>query len=58
MLKRPTDTALSQSAQVGPLLTALLLCGRLGGSYAGEVAAMQATHQNKLLQTLGISPIR
>ena len=42
--------------EIGPLVTALLLSGRIGGSYAGEVATMQATAQNKLLQTLGISP--
>jgi len=42
--------------EIGPLVTALLLSGRIGGSYAGEVATMQATSQNKLLQTLGISP--
>eukprot|EP00550_Attheya_septentrionalis_P002045 CAMPEP_0198290404 /NCGR_PEP_ID=MMETSP1449-20131203/8292_1 /TAXON_ID=420275 /ORGANISM="Attheya septentrionalis, Strain CCMP2084" /LENGTH=592 /DNA_ID=CAMNT_0043988909 /DNA_START=29 /DNA_END=1807 /DNA_ORIENTATION=- len=42
--------------EIGPLLTALLLCGRIGGSYAGKVATMQATSQNKLLQTLGINP--
>lgn len=33
------------SRQVGPLLTALLLAGRIGGSYAGEIATMQATNQ-------------
>jgi len=43
--------------EIGPLITALLLSGRIGGSYSGEVATMQATAQNKLLQTLGISPI-
>jgi len=42
--------------EMGPLLTALLLCGRIGGSYAGKVGTMQATAQNKLLQTLGIAP--
>ncbi|KAG7374802.1 ABC transporter-like protein [Nitzschia inconspicua] len=42
--------------EVGPLLTALLLCGRIGGSYAGKVGTMQATNQNKLLRTLGINP--
>jgi len=42
--------------EIGPLLTALLLCGRIGGSYAGKVATMQATSQTKLLKTLGISP--
>jgi len=43
--------------EVGPLLTALLLCGRIGGSYAGKIATMQATNQNKLLRTLGIHPV-
>ena len=42
--------------EIGPLVTALLLSGRIGGSYAGEVATMQATAQNSLLKTLGISP--
>ena len=42
--------------ELGPLLTALLLAGRIGGSYAGEIAMMQATNQNQLLQTLGVSP--
>ena len=40
--------------EIGPLLTALLLCGRIGGSYAGKIASMEATSQNKLLRTLGI----
>jgi hypothetical protein len=44
--------------ELGPLLTALLLAGRIGGSYAGEIATMQATNQNRLLRTLGISPVR
>lgn len=43
--------------EIGPLITALLLSGRIGGSFAGEVATMQSTSQNKLLTTLGISPI-
>jgi ABC-type transporter Mla maintaining outer membrane lipid asymmetry permease subunit MlaE len=42
--------------EIGPLITALLLCGRIGGSYAGKVATMQATSQTKLLKTLGINP--
>lgn len=43
--------------EIGPLITALLLSGRIGGSYSGEVATMQSTSQNKLLLTLGISPV-
>jgi ABC-type multidrug transport system ATPase subunit/ABC-type transporter Mla maintaining outer membrane lipid asymmetry permease subunit MlaE len=42
--------------EIGPLLTALLLCGRIGGSYAGKVGTLHATSQTKLLQTLGVSP--
>jgi ABC-type transporter Mla maintaining outer membrane lipid asymmetry permease subunit MlaE len=42
--------------EVGPLLTALLLCGRIGGAYAGRVGTMVATNQNKLLTTLGVNP--
>ena len=42
--------------ELGPLLTALLLTGRLGGSYAGQVATLQATAQAQLLQTLGVNP--
>ena len=42
--------------EIGPLITALLLSGRIGGSYAGKVATMQATSQTKLLRTLGINP--
>ena len=42
--------------EVVPLLTALLLAGRIGGSYAGEVGTMQATQQNSLLKTLSVSP--
>jgi len=43
--------------EIGPLLTALLLAGRIGGSYAGIVATMQATAQTKLLRTIGVNPI-
>ena len=44
--------------ELGPMLTALLLAGRIGGSYAGEISMMQATNQNQLLSTLGVSPRR
>lgn len=41
--------------EIGPLVSGLLLSGRIGGSYAGYVANLQVTHQNHLLQTLGMS---
>lgn len=40
--------------ELGPLLTALLLAGRIGGSYAGEVSMMAATNQLDLLRILGV----
>jgi len=44
--------------ELAPLLTGLLLSGRMGGSYSGEVAMMQATHQNDLLKILNLDPRR
>ena len=44
--------------ELGPLLTALLLAGRIGGSYAGEVAMMAATNQLDLLRILGVPASR
>ena len=41
--------------ELGPLLTALLLAGRIGGSFAGEVAMMAATSQLDLLRILRVS---
>ncbi|KAL1525446.1 hypothetical protein AB1Y20_020303 [Prymnesium parvum] len=40
--------------ELGPLLTALLLAGRIGGSYAGGVAMMASTNQIDLLTVLGV----
>mmetsp|Transcript_42131 Transcript_42131/g.110905 ORF Transcript_42131/g.110905 Transcript_42131/m.110905 type:complete len:320 (-) Transcript_42131:549-1508(-) len=42
------------TVELGPLLTALLLAGRIGGSYAGEVSMMAATNQLDLLAILGV----
>lgn len=44
--------------ELGPLLTGLLLAGRIGGSYAGEVGTMEASAQSKLLSVLGASARR
>ena len=41
--------------ELGPLLTALLLAGRIGGSYAGEVSMMAATNQLDLFVIVAIS---
>jgi ABC-type nitrate/sulfonate/bicarbonate transport system ATPase subunit len=41
--------------EIGPLLTGLLLAGRIGGSYAGNIVTMMTTSQIHLLRTMGIS---
>ena len=41
--------------EIGPLLTGLLLAGRIGGSYAGNIVTMMTTSQVHLLRTMGIS---
>jgi ABC-type transporter Mla maintaining outer membrane lipid asymmetry permease subunit MlaE len=40
--------------EVAPLLTAMLMAGRIGGSHSGEVATMHSSGQHDLLRTLGV----
>lgn len=42
------------TVELGPLLAALLLAGRIGGSYAGEISMMAATNQLDLLAVLNV----
>src|SRR2546430_4181394 len=43
--------------ELGPVLTALLLAGRIGARYAAELGSMQVTEQIDALESLGKSPI-
>ncbi|KYG66622.1 organic solvent ABC transporter permease [Bdellovibrio bacteriovorus] len=43
--------------ELGALVTALLLCSRVGAGYASEVGTMQITEQVDALKMLGIDPI-
>ena len=42
--------------ELGPVLTALMLAGRLGARYAAELATMRVTEQIDALDALGRSP--
>jgi phospholipid/cholesterol/gamma-HCH transport system permease protein len=42
--------------ELGPVLTALMLAGRLGARYAAELATMRVTEQIDALDSLGRSP--
>jgi len=50
--------ALSMVKEMGPVLTAMLLAGRVGASIAAEIGTMQVNEEIDALHTLGISPIR
>lgn len=43
--------------ELGAIITALLLCSRVGAGYASEVGSMQTTEQIDALRMLGIDPI-
>lgn len=42
--------------ELGPVLTALMLCGRVGSGIAAEIASMAATEQIDAIRALGASP--
>ena len=50
--------ALSMVKEMGPVLTALLLAGRVGASIAAEIGTMQVNEEIDALHTLGVSPVR
>jgi len=49
---------LGMFAEMGPLMTAILLAGRSGASIAAEIATMQVTEEIDALETLALNPIR
>ncbi len=49
---------LSMVKELGPVMTCLLVAGRVGSSMAAEVGAMQVYEEIDALKTLEISPIR
>ncbi|MFH0778914.1 MAG: ABC transporter permease [Candidatus Eisenbacteria bacterium] len=44
--------------ELGPVLTALVVAGRVGASIAAELGTMRVTEQIDALETIGISPLR
>jgi len=45
-------------AEMGPLMTAILLAGRCGSSVAAEIATMVIAEEVDALKTMGIDPLR
>lgn len=50
--------ALSMTRELGPVLTALIVAGRVGASITAEVGTMKVTEQIDALQTLATNPTR
>ncbi len=44
--------------QIGPVLTAVMLAGRLGGSMTAELGTMRVTEQLDALRVMGADPVR
>jgi phospholipid/cholesterol/gamma-HCH transport system permease protein len=50
--------ALSMVKEMGPVITGLLLAGRVGASITAEIGTMRVNEEIDALHTLGISPVR
>ncbi len=53
-----TIVALSIVKEMAPVISGLLLAGRIGASITAEIGSMQVNEEIDALHTLGISPIR
>jgi len=50
--------AVAMVRQIGPILAAVVLAGRVGGAMTAELGTMRVTEQIDALRTLGTSPVR
>lgn len=50
--------ALSMTRELGPVLTALIVAGRIGASITAEIGTMKVTEQIDALETLATNPIK
>ena len=53
-----TVVGLSLTKELGPVLTAVVISGRVGASIAAELGTMKVTEQLDALHTLGTNPIK
>ena len=50
--------AISVSRELGPLITAILVIGRSGSSFAAELGTMKVNEEINALETMGLSPVK
>ena len=51
-------TVIAMIAEMGPLITAILVAGRSGSAIAAEIATMKVTSEIDALRTMGLNPLR
>jgi phospholipid/cholesterol/gamma-HCH transport system permease protein len=44
--------------EIGPLMTAIVICGRSGAAYAAELGSMKTNEEVDALRTMGFGPMR
>jgi len=49
---------ISMTRELGPLMTAIVVCGRSGASFAAELGSMQVNEEIDALRTMGFGPMR
>ncbi|HET9957470.1 MAG TPA: MlaE family lipid ABC transporter permease subunit [Polyangiaceae bacterium] len=49
---------LSVTRELGPLMSAIIVCGRSGAAFAAELGTMKVSEEIDALRTLGFGPIR
>jgi len=49
---------LSITRELGPLMTAIIVCGRSGARYAAELGTMRVSEEVDALRTMGFGPMR
>jgi phospholipid/cholesterol/gamma-HCH transport system permease protein len=50
--------AIGMTAEMGPLMAAIIVAGRSGSAIASEIATMKYTEELDALRTMGLNPIR
>jgi phospholipid/cholesterol/gamma-HCH transport system permease protein len=49
---------ISMTRELGPLMTAIVVCGRSGAAFAAELGTMRVNEEIDALRTLGLGPMR
>ena len=50
--------AVSMAREIGPVLTSLVIAGRVGAAITAEISTMKVTEQIEALETLALNPVR